>query len=373
MIANATDYRFVDFQNGDLPSGNFNGGVMPLRPATTQTQGVFTKGALNAEDIAFLHEGIRDKVGAMMGATIHGTQYDLFVHPGTARSPRGRISAGNPAALPLTKSISSSQLVDLCYYLNSAAASGDTGVRFLDTSLVEIPINWSGARSPAATNLPAIVTGVSPLKADMANFAVGKPVAMQPIVDLFDDMKLFTKPIWFAGSGVDFFGYHLPTSCFTVVGSGQNDTKPAVQSNLSYMMQSSSDPDYTSNDYVWRNILNTTEILAIPLEFIKDPIKLWMRFGVLHQLIGPSGFTWEGFTGMIDATRFFSPLDNNGMRHYAITPNDSVALMQYIERLCGLTEYSPSPSGPYRWQFINATYLNDFIVEFTPNGRTKWW
>lgn len=371
MIVSAADYRFVDFQNGDLPIGNFDGGVMPLRPAVTQTPGVFTQKVLKAEDISFLYEGMRDKIGAMMGATINGTQVDEHVHPGTARRPRNNISSGLPTAIPLTKSIKSSQMVDLCYYLADSAASGGTGVRFLDTSLAEIPVYWSDiGRLPYRAVLPPIVTGVSPLKADMAKFAVGQPVDSQPILDLFDDMKLFTKPIWFVG---EVFSYHLTDSCFTIVGSGPDDTKPSVVRSLRYMMQSASDPAYAYNDYAWREVFNPTEVLAIPLELVKDPIKLWMRFGATNQVIvGDSGMTWDSFTGLIDVTRFFNPLDNNGMRHYAMTPTSSVALMQYIESLRGWTELSPT-YGVRQYQFINVTYIGDFIFEFTPNGRTQWW
>lgn len=54
MISKAADYRFVDFESGDMPTDKFDGNVMPKRDAFGASG--FVEGALKAEDIAFLYE-----------------------------------------------------------------------------------------------------------------------------------------------------------------------------------------------------------------------------------------------------------------------------------------------------------------------------
>ena len=378
MIASAADYHFVDFQNGDLPSDRINGNVMPLR---TPGASVEPQEMLKAEDIAFLYEGMRDKIGAMMGAKKNGTDVETSVYPGSASQPRGHSYGPGPVAIPLTKKISSSQMQDLCYYIEHSAESGTTGVRFVTTPLSAVATSWQATDGslPTRTHITQVTNGVTPTL-DRTDFAVGKPVAVAPLYDaqngtgLFNDMKLFDKPIWFAGTVIA----GIPLSSFVVTGGGAYPQDK--YQTIYYGMNSSDNPDHTENDYYVHNVPGVAEVLSIPLAYVKDPIKLWMRYGAYNSYTvtdpsSPSGArnVHDARTGMMEVTSFFTSLDQNGMRHYATTPTGSMNLKSAIESLYGWTEYAPDPSGQYRDQIVNVTFFDDFIVEFTPNGRTKWW
>lgn len=373
MISQAADYDFVDLAN--CPTGRFDGGVMPLRNGTEQD-------VRRMEDIAFLYEGVRDKVGALYGTTVHGVMSEPHFHPGSANSAR-RQYYPTPIYVPLTKFVSSTQMTNLCDYMSSAAAVGLTGVRFLTKAISAIPtIDQSDVSFFNLNHAEQVFMdefeGVGPIAADRGDFAAGKPVAKTPVLTLFEDMKRFDKPCGIIGSSVI---SSCDESDFTTVGSGWPST---VGKFIGYTME-----DYgSSSQYnaAWQNLFKSglTELFAIPSTYIqKTGIKVWMLFSAYNQYRtyetdpGTGQRTNQEWhfdfrTGLINATSFLASGEESGMMKYNAHLVLSRELLQYIEDLYGWQEFRVG-DGSHDYQTINVTYATEFIVEFAPNGRTKWW
>lgn len=373
MISQASEYRFVDFTQAEhLPTGNFDGLVMPLR---TGHQGD-DQDILKAEDVAFLYEGIRDKVGAMYGATVYSesASAEMYLHPGTASIPR-RGRSSTPTAVPLVRQIKAKQMSDLCHYYYGAAEAGVSGVCFRQEPLAAVPKYWESETAvPATRDFPPVATGVGPLASNELDFYSGAAVTKAPVLALFEDMKLFTHPVWCVPSSLS----------WAVLGSGNYEVSghgilPSPANQIMYRMDH--DPMPSSVDYSY-DAVNLPkagiELISIPLDFVSPAsVKVWMRFGAYNTVLrAPPGGHWEGGTagrtGMIDITAYLVSADTGGFRKFATHPGLARQMMRYIESLYGWSE-EPRAGGDYLYQELSVTYGSDFFVEFAPSGRTKWW
>ena len=359
MIAAVADYRFVDFANGDLPTGNINGAVMPLRAGAAQSM-------LKAEDVAFLHEGVRDKVGALMGLKVHNTTLTTGLGPGTSRVPRG--DPPYTVGIPLTKQVKGSQMQDLVYYMSLAAQSGTSGVRFMENAIVEDPNHYQSSASDGGAgfySLPQIATGVQPAS-NGAAFAAGQPVAKAPMLTLFEDLKLFCKPVVMTGIGFGSYPYHFDASDFAVMSTDGSATPYAPRQGLLYQM---------SDSFAYVNVLknDTVSILTVPTEFVNPAFKVWWRFAAYNEryVRATGAAVYDYRNGMIDITRHLTPVDANGTRTAYMTSVGSLNLLRRVENLYGWTEHARG--GTYQSQLMVITDKDEFVIEFEPNGRTQWW
>ena len=369
MIDTAADYAFVNFAGGDLPTANIDGHPMPLRAGAD-------KNILKAEDVAFLYEGIRDKRGALYGATKRGAMIEPYFHPDWCYSPAS-------VSVALTKKVSSNQMTTLWRYMNEARAPGSYGLRFLKKPIEARP-NFVPASSRTYIGIGELYVafeaefqGVGAMSADVAAFAYGKPVCADPVLALFEDMKLFSRPCGFMGFDI---GGELSDSDFVSTGSGR---VPAATNVIVYRLQNYFDAQdrQTASSYAALNVMKSNvEMFAIPTAYIStSSIKLWMLYSAYNiRSDYTSGHdtstvvnTYDFRGGLIDATQYFPAADIGGMYTFTSHQGQSANLMRAIESLYGWNEQPLG--GSCAVQQIGVTYWTDFIVEFTPNGRTKWW
>lgn len=405
MISSAAEYRFVDFAGGTLPTGRFSGGIMPLRPQTTQTPGVLTKDALAAEDVAFLAECVRDKVYA-------------FENSGTPPDPNGggygatTSGAINPRhKVKLEKRISSSQMTDTirkfivdCMTGGKINTKEDVGFLrypFTETSNIisldsddyaagTFPIPDLSANSTTCLAVESAFYGTWTPTTTVADFAVGAPVAAAPVAALFDDAKNLVVPVMGKRNSGDFLPY---ASFYADVVYGSLPQYEPLSADLLYK----SITDASSGPYAYytqvRNGLVESEITVARVsdEFL-DNVELWCIYLAFNHLYGdwakprgPYGTTsnrWLYKSGLIKLDDYLTKSHIQGVNGAPgefvwrfVRPNAAKTLTQKVATDCGFTLLSPSEIGEGQWGRQYFYPFGDSILLFvgTPNGRTRWW
>ena len=185
MISSAADYRFVDFQRGDLPTEQFNGKIMPLRQDGGGGSD-FPEEMLKAEDIAFLAECVRDKAGAFAGLKV------LDVDVGFS-----------PQKFVPTKRLSSSQMLNLRSYLANQLSVGFpvSSVGYLKQAMTEIAaydisanLDSEGKMNNMLAAVASTCGGIWTPTTAAADFERGARVLSAPVAAMFDDAKHLIIP-----------------------------------------------------------------------------------------------------------------------------------------------------------------------------------
>lgn len=186
MITQPSDYEFVDFANGDMPTGNFNGQVMPLRQGAAQD-------TLKAEDVAFLQEAYAERVAAWYGVEYRDSYGSLVTYPA--------YPGDTPSIVP-TRRILGRQMGAIYSDALSLASSTGGGVRgyWQGTSF--------GARYGRVANLTtAVASWISPYlifddgaairqAIPSGSFSPGAKVAKAPVVELYNFLTDFARPVF---------------------------------------------------------------------------------------------------------------------------------------------------------------------------------
>ena len=361
MIDSAADYDFVDFANGDLPTGNFDGNIMPLRDANA------AQDILKAEDIAFLVESTRDKAGALSSITF----------PSLGLGP---YSQDIPDQVELTKKISSSQMLNIRSYLEKQL---DRGLRyglhgFLSASLVEAsPMltwenNFASKIETIMSSLDTTYGGHWNVTSAAANFAVGAKVARAPVRSLFEDIKNLEIPAWWNRFGGSFLGQNDMEAVYSA-GSGVYDP-----GNLGHHLNwnGPADTNYVIDVYANRTAAPT--MASVPDTYLSDA-HLWLVYQATNIYIinsdTPAKFLCAA--GIIDMevnagsrSGFVYKVHNNGAFTWRVLPWQTLNLTQKIASDCGWTLYDQTTA---IYQGLTPTFDCALLIVGTPNGRTRWW
>jgi hypothetical protein len=362
MIASATDYRFVDFANGDMPTGNFDGSIMPLRQGNM-------KNPLKAEDIAFLHECVQDKMGAFSGVSFEWPVPSLYTE-GIVMTP--------------TKNISANQMTGIRNRLSTALSRGisNYGVGFLATPFTEYSNMFAQefGSSPHSQFLSFLNTdhglSMAPSSAQ-GDFAVGARVMRAPVASLFADAQNLTMPVFRWSTG--FIDENLES---VLVEGG---TTPWANTGLGWILTNANPDQPNSNGAAWRYVkssLDPLELASVPNDFLESA-DLYMAYTAYNSVWYTEDYVedhdldyrniWYYACGLIKlnpsyATRTTS---NNRIR-FLTTSLQSKLLIDRIVSDCQWELYHVGNSDVSR-QNVSVNTNSDLFLVGTPNGRTKWW
>lgn len=182
MITQPSEYEFVDFASGDMPTGNFNGQVMPLRLGAAQD-------TLKAEDVAFLQEAYAERRAAWYGVEYRDSYGSLVTYHGDMPSivPTRRILGRQMGAIYSDAlSLASSAGGIRGYWQGTSFGTRYGGVADLNTAAASW-INPYLIRDDGATIRQAIPAG---------SFSPGAKVAKAPIVELYNFLTDFARPVF---------------------------------------------------------------------------------------------------------------------------------------------------------------------------------
>lgn len=357
MITSAAQYAFVDFANGDLPTAGFDGWIMPRR---SDQQSPYPVEMLKAEDIAFLVECVRDKVGAFKGLTF--TSYDEY-------QPEGHVPIWtNPSSVSLTKLISASQMRSIRNYTTNQLGRGfpHNGWGFLRTPLSEVYSFQLAPGFDLVDGAHAVIApqfeGIWPATSQAADFDAGQPVLAAPVGAVFDDAKNLVRPVGTTQFGGMFVG---PSHLYLAAteGSVPAGTDPFFGYKTAY----------SGSRWAARGYINPCEVVKVSRDFLSSA-NVWLLYLARYWVDAlpdgsiPSSFEYRA--GLIRLSDYLTPAHTATEFHWAITPTDGLRLYNRILADCGWTEYSAQAVS---YQGILPCFGSEIIIEGTPNGRTQWW
>ena len=379
MISSADEYRFVDFAEGELPlpTGNIDGHPMPLRSGPAQ-------GILKAEDVAFLVECVRDKLGAFRGMTSDGEAvYGSDPYPGKValtRALSGRQMREKVRA-PLANALARSFPFYGMGFLSRPLPSGHV---FLEDENDDFNSHMDQVIRDVLR--PGYGLSAAPTPAE-ARFNGGEPVVKEPVSQLFDDAKKLTRPVISMTPGLQ--------SAFEVVeGTPPDPPVPVDAVRLGWEANNASSGDGTIFTWCGRWGLSDSRVLAsIPDDYISGA-ELWLlydAYDMVYCLDVPGGVPVNHLRRRVGLLKL-SDLGLRGFKFYHVDghwvctsePMGAYRIYQRIINDLGWREYryndvadaadvSGGGTAHVSRQFLSVTYSYSFIVTATPNGRTKWW
>ena len=371
MITNPDDYAFVDFSGG-LPTGRFGGDIMPLRRAKCLPM---------AEDVAFLAECVRDKLGAFRGITQNGVPID-DADPG-GFTPTWKFRASQMESLRTT----------LSYALSGAnfhRYEPDGRSRFVGVGLLGQQPLPSGntfleqaERESSDETLEACMRDVlypryglnaSP---SISRFARGDVPLESWVLHMYDDAKKLTRPVIMVENRLE--------SILTVSrGSTDRPPSPTQSGLLGWSMVNNPGVLQYEGHVEWTTPNGQTQTIAvIPDSFISGA-DAWLVYDAYNSVFwrDGGGNTIRRRTGMIrladieDSRLIFYHSDQLGA-HFLYAFNSPTggarALFERIVRELGWTLYDLDNRDGVWQQNLTVTFSSRFIITGTPNGRTKWW
>ena len=382
MITTPSEYRFVDFTAGDLPTDRFDGGIMPLRTGISETTEVENFKILRAEDVAFLHECVADKLGAFEGTTSPESWHTF---------PAG------PRLTP-TRKLSSVQMIGIRSRLDDALTRGipnvispswDLGVGFLARPFEELkkqmpgsggyPDGGDGMRySEFISYLDENYFGHWTSSTYESDFAVGAPFDPAKIALLFTDAQKLVTPVL-----TDVYYYNLGHNDLTYVKYSGTASTPYNPGFPCWCMSNSRNQTTTPATYTgitgfWVPA-RTLTLFTIPDTFLSD-IEVWLVCTAYdgkwaHGLSRSYVQTYEQ-TINLTSGRFVTTTHQNGQ--FVVTMSQSQCLnlltknrddngFQYIH--VGNSTYADQRCG---FCAPSYGYFGAFYVVGTPNDRTKW-
>ncbi len=354
MITSAAEYDFVDFANGDLPTANFSGAIMPLRS---------NPNILAAEDIAFLAECVRDKAGAFKGLTV----VDETVTTGNT-----------PGLFTPTRNISSSQMLSLRSFLAGELARGfptsDSSRGYLaQSSMTEVAAyGKDGSMYPA----PKVAALLAEMATDYggtwapttteAQFAVGARVLASPVAAMFDDAKHLVIPAFTHNLDRYIYQCHFEQTG----GAGS----PSLPWGYGWRMYG------TTNDSMsyqgWLRVPDdgsVATLASVPDDYLADA-HLWLVYGAYNLIIDENNtYTYSTAAGLVDmeANRLCVKTHADGAITWQHTALESTNLINRVISDCGWERKTLSST--WYEQMIYPLFSSAIVLVGTPTDRTKWW
>lgn len=361
MINNAADYAFVDFSAGDLPTALFDGNIMPLRDD-------MPKDILKAEDIAFLIECVRDKIGAFGDISMPSLNGG-YVPP----SPFLRQTPPTKIVVP-TKAISATQMRAIRTTCTNAITRGfaTSYYGFLSSPLTEISTiaTFSGGFNmlqQSHTIVAGRFGGTWAATSTNADFQSGSPVVRAPVRAIFDDAMHLVMPIFTLGP---FGGPFADAQQFVTTYIQSGDAGDHTDGWYGYAVgQPSTDP---SSIYVASgNFRAPSLIVQCSRKFISSA-RVWLLYLAKNEVLlrDDSPMTIEYKSGLLRLSDILTPAQDADNYYWAIEPSAGRALQEKILQNCGWQLYSPSEAST---QVFHPLYNCELILEGVPNGRTQWW
>ena len=359
MITDATDYAFVDFANGDLPTNNFDGWIMPRRSGP---QSPYPVGMLKAEDVAFLAECVRDKVGAYKG----------LIYPSYDFVPGGyKPYDTDPGKVTPTKSISSNQMRNIRNYVTTQIGRGlpDGGIGFLRAPLSDV----ANHQIPNSTTIQGFIDSAWPpivaqfggtwtATSQASDFAAGQPVLAAPVEAIFDDAKNLVRPVYTLWAGEP-----PVTSSHFYLTATEGSVPSGMAGFFGYRANASGTPWAVKGNF------SPSEIIKFPKDFLSSA-KVWLlyvaRCRVDSRLGGSIPSSLEHRAGLLCLSDYMTITLSSTDFDWWLMPDRATMLYNKILNDCGWTEYTTSEVA---YQEILPLYCTATIAEGTPNGRTQWW
>lgn len=361
MINNSADYAFVDFAAGDLPTGLFNGNIMPLRDD-------MPKDILKAEDIAFLIECVRDKIGAF--GDISMPSYNGGYVPS---SPFLRQTPTTKTVVP-TKTISATQMRAIRTTCTNAITRGfaTSNYGFLSSPLTEISTiaTFSGGFNMLQQSHDIVAGrfgGTWAATSTNADFQSGSPVVRAPVRAIFDDAMHLVMPIFTLGR---FGGPFADAQQFVTTHIQTGDAYNPPDGWYGYRVdQPSTSP---SSIYVARGNFRAPSLTVQCSKQFISSARVWLLYLARNSvgLRDGSPSTSEFKSGLLRLSDLLTPAQDADNYYWAIEPSAGLSLQEKILQNCGWQLYSPSEA--YEQQFY-PLYDCELILEGVPNGRTQWW
>ena len=357
MITQASDYKFVDFANGSMYTGEFDGNILPLRQGGDRN-------IVKAEDIAFLHECIADKRGAFKNAYMLGHNVSLG---GSTLTPTGGISSLQIRGIyqylkdqletefkpGYTTSNFHGYLQRYPHEISAFDKSADDYTWSKYTHLIDyISLTCGGTWTPTASE---------------SDFAAGKPIEVTPIAQTFDDAKHLDKP-----TVCSYVWDNYRQNIRWVQTGGSSVSSPA--DSPGWYMYDLHDPDIPSSTYQgWYCIPNgSTVTLAELADDYLSNAQLWLVYGAsCHENDGQST-SKSSAAGVIymDAGGYCAKTHALNKITWKQSTINSTSLISRIISDCGWTRQTTGSS-----LYIQDIRIEEmmFILVGIPNARTKWW
>ena len=376
MITNPNDYAFVDFSGG-LPTGRFCAdGIMPLRRAKCLPM---------AQDVAFLAECVRDKLGAFRGITQNGVP----------------IGDTDPGKFTPTWKFQASQMENLRTTLSYALSGANFHKREPAGANSFVGVGLLGQQLPPGNDFldqPERETsddGLDDFMRDVlypryglndspsiGSFKRGDVPLESWVLHMYDDAKKLMRPVIIIENSLESIlavdkGEHVgPISPVDGVLGWSMVDRPGVQQYDGYIEWTTPNDDAAQT------------IAVIPDAFISGA-DAWLVYDAYNSVSWKGGGnTIRRRTGIINLAGaaqdlFFAHSDQLGA--YVLNAVHGArgdrALFEEIVGDLGWTLYhlSKDEDGVLKnddgvlEQYVNITYSSRFIIAGTPNGRTQWW
>lgn len=365
MITQPSDYKFVDFANGSMYTGGFNGNILPLRQDGERN-------IVKAEDIAFLHECIADKIGAFEGLS---TENSFNPRVGPRLTPKGTIS--------------SEQILGIRERLNDELTreptSGITylgGSWFLSTPFEELKNQMSDTDHSRFDEFANYVTthyvGHWTSSTSESDFKPNAPVALTPVELLFSDAKNLKYPIY---AGV-FIYLTRHRGWYKVDGTIQGGALQNLGWTLvlPFALEDEGVPFDTNSYCGYTQLSDTYDIASVP-DTCLDDVELWMVYSVRNEVTRRYA-TQQGHesrvsvyfaNGLINLTahNLVTKVHANKRFYLSMSSDQSRSLTDKIANDCGIKLHRIEKGDiTYQYLFAPSAY-NFFLVG--KNTRTKWW
>lgn len=358
MITQPSDYEFVDFANGTMYTGGFDGNILPLRQNGERN-------IIKGEDIAFLAECVRDKKGAFNGGKILDGNLPSFAQK----------------FVP-TCNLSSSQMLSLRSFMADELSAGFPTTRsigYLARFPAEIAaFNKSDSDIDATTKFNNLVAYVASTRGGTwspttyeSDFEVGDKLASAPVAAMFEDAKHLDKPVTLSYTSTDYM-----QKCSWVQTGGNPVSRPGTLLCGWEMYNDANNPT-TLYYQGWHCIPSgsTVTLAEVPDDFLSDA-QLWLAYGAYLYEEDMSGNQYlSSAAGLISMDTGGRGLCTKTHRNRKITwSQQTISSTRLIDRIisdCGWTRRTLGSS--YYMQSIQVMDPSALILVGVPNDRTKWW
>lgn len=352
MITSASDYKFVDFAQGDMPHANFDGDIMPVRQALMQN-------ILRAEDIAFLAEAAKERLYIWNTAQYMTSAYSA--------EPAHLITVSDPETLAIpTWRFLNEQVWKVCYDLRNANWKSDSVTRhfgYLETPLEE------HIDSSISLN-DALNQWVDPHFVDWRDIvdyqSISRDLAKSPLLELFDNVRSMIKPVF--SSYYNDMGWSMAdisTSYLTYTPTSWTDTSIGVSQPYWYTERN----PYLGHENEFRYIYPQTQgVFYYPrgpaARNLVDMTngQLWYLLGFTTNLVASAGYAMIQMPCTIVT----------GRQEFYVRVESSAFLQQFIRvgKSLGLISSNNTLA-----QGVNDIRINSqnafFVADLT--DHTKWW
>ena len=369
IISRPSDYDFIDWNSGDMPTGFIDGGIMPLRAAAR-------KNDLRGVDIAFLAEYLAESMHAFEGATYSNAS-------GSTISWRDVNRPGTVYPMELTRILSAYQMQSYIWDRLSTALGYGTPYNNIGSSTRRKYGFWTAgttvnqrfvtarSSSMSLSEFADAIDGMAtrgcyatPSTA-RADFNSGHGVVMSDIASLFEDCKKLAYPVVYANPYTSATGLVSMFSRdeLTYESTGPRD-EPYHTANTPFRVQA----------YWYSDTRNYSQILDLPnvtRDIIRVPMK---RLGSVHVylLYSHAYMQWSGGSsstvhddGIMDLEPYLTQtVDSDNIKHYGVTPS----LMRSLAYAM-LNRKAPTPTTTNEYETLDGAP----VLLGTLSDRLKWW